>query len=32
VLESARRKLHNRMHQNGFFHDHNPLSDHPDHH
>jgi hypothetical protein len=32
VLESAARRLHNRLHQNGFYHDHNPLRDHPEHH
>jgi hypothetical protein len=32
VLESAGRRLHNRLHQNGFYHDHNPFSDHPEHH
>ena len=32
VLESARRSLHNRMHQNGFYHDHPALSDHGEHH
>ena len=32
ILESAHRALHNRMHQQGFFHDHTPPTDHPDHH
>jgi hypothetical protein len=32
VLESAHRSLHNRMHQNGQFHVHTPLDDHPEHH
>ena len=32
VLESAHRTLHNRMHRLGYFHDHTPVSDHPEHH
>ena len=32
VIESAHRGLHNRMHQAGYFHEHTPTSDHPDHH
>ena len=32
VLESAHRSLHNRMHQQGQFHDHTPVTDHPEHH
>jgi len=28
VLEGAHRSLHNRMHQQGQFHDHNPVTDH----
>jgi hypothetical protein len=32
LLESTHRKVHNRMHQMGYFHKHSPLSDHPDHH
>jgi hypothetical protein len=32
VLESAHRSLHNRMHQQGYFHDHTPVTDHPQHH
>ena len=32
VLEAAHRSLHNRMHQAGHFHDHNPLTDHNEHH
>ena len=32
VLESAHRGLHNRMHQLGFYHDHTPVTDHPEHH
>jgi hypothetical protein len=32
VLESAHRTLHNRMHQQGHFHDHNPVTDHMEHH
>jgi hypothetical protein len=31
VLESAHRTLHNRMHQQGAFHDHIPQNDHPSH-
>ncbi len=32
VLESAHRNLHNRMHRLGYFHDHTPVTDHPEHH
>jgi hypothetical protein len=32
ILESTHRKIHNRMHQMGYYHRHNPLTDHPDHH
>ncbi len=32
VLEAAHRTFHNRMHQMGYFHDHNPVTDHPEHH
>ena len=32
VLESAHRRLHNRMHQQGVFHDHTPATDHDEHH
>jgi hypothetical protein len=32
LLESTHRKVHNRMHQYGYFHKHSPLSDHPEHH
>jgi hypothetical protein len=32
VLESAHRSLHNRMHQQGYYHDHTPTTDHPEHH
>jgi hypothetical protein len=32
VLESAHRGLHNRMHQQGYYHDHTPVTDHPEHH
>jgi hypothetical protein len=28
VLQSAHRSLHNRMHEQGFFHDHTPVDDH----
>jgi len=31
VLQSAHRKLHNRMHQLGYFHNHTPGTDHPEH-
>jgi hypothetical protein len=32
ILESAHRGLHNRMHEMGFYHDHTPVTDHPEHH
>ncbi|MFC2125239.1 CehA/McbA family metallohydrolase [Bacteroidota bacterium] len=32
TLESAHRGLHNRMHQQGVFHQHTPIEDHPEHH
>jgi hypothetical protein len=32
VLEAAHRSLHNRMHQQGKYHDHTPVADHPEHH
>ncbi|MBN1582916.1 MAG: CehA/McbA family metallohydrolase [Anaerolineae bacterium] len=32
VLEAAHRSLHNRMHRQGFYHDHTPVDDHPAHH
>ncbi len=32
VLESAHRSLHNRLHQNGHYHEHTPVEDHPGHH
>jgi hypothetical protein len=32
VLTSVHRRLHNRMHQNGRFHQHTPADDHPEHH
>jgi hypothetical protein len=32
VLESAHRKLHNRMHQMGHYHEHTAVEDHPEHH
>jgi len=32
VLTSAHRKLHNRMHQHGCYHDHTPATDHREHH
>jgi hypothetical protein len=31
VLVSAHRKLHNRMHQEGHYHSHTPVADHPEH-
>jgi hypothetical protein len=31
LLESTHRKVHNRMHQMGYYHKHNPVSDHPEH-
>jgi hypothetical protein len=31
VLQSAHRTMHNRMHQLGYFHQHNPMTDHPEH-
>jgi hypothetical protein len=32
VLEAAHRGLHNRMHALGYFHEHSPVADHPEHH
>jgi hypothetical protein len=32
VQTGAHRSLHNRLHQQGSFHDHSPLTDHPEHH
>jgi len=32
VLVAAHRSLHNRMHENGLFHRHSPVDDHPAHH
>jgi hypothetical protein len=33
VLTSAHRTLHNRMHQQGYYHQHpSPTADHPEHH
>jgi hypothetical protein len=32
VLESAHRRLHNRMHAQGHFHEHTAATDHPEHH
>jgi hypothetical protein len=32
VLTSAHRSLHNRLHREGVFHGHGPLTDHPAHH
>jgi hypothetical protein len=31
VLISAHRSLHNRMHQLGYYHDHTPITNHPEH-
>lgn len=31
VLVGVHRKLHNRMHEMGYFHDHGPVHDHPEH-
>ena len=31
VLQSAHRNLHNRLHQQGYYHQHNPVTDHPEH-
>jgi hypothetical protein len=31
VLQSAHRSLHNRMHRVGYYHDHTPVADHPEH-
>jgi hypothetical protein len=31
-LESAHRRLHNRLHAAGQYHHHSPLTDHPEHH
>jgi hypothetical protein len=31
VLEGAHRSLHNRMHEQGHFHEHTPTEDHPEH-
>ena len=32
ILIAAHRSLHNRMHQRGYYHDHTPVTDHPEHH
>jgi hypothetical protein len=32
VLEGAHRRLHNRMHAAGHFHQHSPVDDHAEHH
>ena len=32
VLTSAHRTIHNRMHEMGYFHQHNPVNDHSEHH
>jgi hypothetical protein len=32
VLLSAHRSLHNRMHQLGYYHEHSPVTNHPEHH
>jgi hypothetical protein len=31
MIQSAHRSLHNRMHQSGYYHDHTPITDHPEH-
>lgn len=31
VLESSHRRLHNRLHQLGYYHEHTPVSDHQEH-
>ncbi|MCL5273293.1 MAG: CehA/McbA family metallohydrolase [Chloroflexi bacterium] len=32
AFQSSYRSLHNRMHEQALFHDHTPMSDHPEHH
>ena len=32
ILTSAHRSLHNRMHNIGYYHNHTPTDDHPEHH
>ena len=32
ILTSAHRSLHNRMHKIGYYHNHTPIDDHPEHH
>jgi len=32
VLQGIHRKLHNRMHRLGYFHEHSPVDDHAEHH
>jgi hypothetical protein len=32
VLEATHRTLHNRLHKMGYYHDHTPVTDHPEHH
>lgn len=32
ILESSHRRIHNRMHRAGVFHDHTPVTDHKEHH
>ncbi|MCD6518453.1 MAG: CehA/McbA family metallohydrolase [Anaerolineae bacterium] len=32
ILESAHRKIHNRLHEMGYFHEHTAAEDHPAHH
>jgi hypothetical protein len=32
VLEASHRSLHNRLHNMGYYHDHTPPTDHPEHH
>ncbi len=31
ILESAHRRVHNQMHAEGYFHEHTPTMDHPEH-
>jgi hypothetical protein len=31
ILTTAHRRLHNRMHQLGYYHEHTPATDHPEH-
>jgi hypothetical protein len=31
ILQSAHRSLHNRLHQQGYYQQHSPVTDHPQH-